>query len=348
MTNENFNLRSFIDESVLTLSNPKKYFSEMPVSGGYKDPLLKAIIYGAISGILIFIWSLLHINGGGFSFFNTGIRILIPVWYLIGSILALMICSGLLILASTICNGKTDFEHSLRVSASLMVLMPVSTLLDLSHALGHGFGSLISLMINLYGLFLLYHALISSLGGKEKPAKILVIILAALLALSLLLGFMGKRAFDNNGYDFSSRDKTEESVLRMQERMMQKAVDYAEKYGDEELANELSEGLEEMNRSREGYEIEMANGDRYDSPSNYDILSAVSSLDKENDYIILKNGKDYLQAAGAEKGYTVEYREDGNDYRATSEVSREVLVIILYAYISGEDDWNAMLSWEEF
>ena len=61
MSNENFDFNAFIQESKEVLVNPKSYFSTMKTSGGMTEPLIKAVIYGAIAGAIAFLWSLLRL-----------------------------------------------------------------------------------------------------------------------------------------------------------------------------------------------------------------------------------------------------------------------------------------------
>ena len=62
MSDSNFDFSLFVSESQDVLMNPKSYFSTMKTSGGITEPLVKAVIYGAIAGAISFIWSLLRIG----------------------------------------------------------------------------------------------------------------------------------------------------------------------------------------------------------------------------------------------------------------------------------------------
>ena len=59
MSSETFNFNQFIKDSIASLTNPKEYFSAMKVDGGLGVPVVKALIYGSITGVISFIWSLL-------------------------------------------------------------------------------------------------------------------------------------------------------------------------------------------------------------------------------------------------------------------------------------------------
>jgi hypothetical protein len=62
MSDSTFDFNVFIKESIDVLVNPKSYFSTMKTTGGMSEPLIKAVIYGAIAGAIAFIWSLLNLG----------------------------------------------------------------------------------------------------------------------------------------------------------------------------------------------------------------------------------------------------------------------------------------------
>src|SRR5450759_826182 len=126
MNNGTFDFNEFIKESKDVLVNPKSYFSTMKTSGGMTEPLIKAVIYGAIAGVIAFIWSLLNIGAMGGSMFGGGFGIMILIWKIIGSIIGLFIGAVILLVISSICKGNAGFEANLRVTAAVMVVMPIS------------------------------------------------------------------------------------------------------------------------------------------------------------------------------------------------------------------------------
>ena len=95
-------------------------------------------------------------------------------------LIGLFIGGVILLIVSAICGGNTNFEANVRVTAALMVLSPISALLSFTSGINLWLGGLISLAVSLYGLYLLYHALVNALKGKEGTAKVITIVLAAL------------------------------------------------------------------------------------------------------------------------------------------------------------------------
>ena len=183
-----FDFNAFIKESKETLVNPKAYFSTMKTSGGWTEPLIKAVIYGAVAGLIAFLWNLLGIGGIKAGMFGGAIGAMALVWSIVGAVIGLFIGAVILLIVSSICKGNSDFEANARVVAATMVIMPVSALLGFTAGINSWFGMLVSLCVSLYSIFLLYHGLVEALKAKPETAKIVMYVLAALLVLFMLLG----------------------------------------------------------------------------------------------------------------------------------------------------------------
>jgi hypothetical protein len=205
MSEGTFDLNLFIKESKDVLLNPKSYFSTMKTSGGMTEPLIKAVIYGAIAGAITFLLSLLKLTTLG----GSAIGIMAFIWSIIVALIGLFIGGAILLVISSICKGSTDFEANVRVTASLMVMMPINALLGFSGHLNLYFGVIISLIISLYSLWMLYNGLVQALKTNPETSKIVSYILAALVVLVLLLGIGAKRRAAQFMKDFNNTDVKE-------------------------------------------------------------------------------------------------------------------------------------------
>jgi hypothetical protein len=163
MDNGTFDFNLFVKESKETLLNPKSYFSTMKISGGITEPLIKAVIYGAVSGVLYFLWGLVGLGTAVGGLFGGAVGIMLFIWAIIGAVIGLFIGGVVMLILSSICKGNTDFEANVRVTASLMVVMPISALFGFTMGLNLYLGLIIGLVIKLLGLWLMYHALIEAL-----------------------------------------------------------------------------------------------------------------------------------------------------------------------------------------
>ena len=209
MSNSTFDVNALIKESKDVLVNPKTYFSTMKTTGGIAEPLIKAVIYGAVAGIIAFIWSLLKIGGTTMGIFGGAVGVVAIVWYLIAAIIGLFIGAVILLVISAICKGSTDFEANVRVTASVMVIMPISALLGFITGLNLTAGSIVGLIVNLFALYLLYHGLVEALKANQGTTKIVMYVLAALLVLFLLLGLGAKNRASKFIKDFNNEDLKE-------------------------------------------------------------------------------------------------------------------------------------------
>jgi hypothetical protein len=181
----------------------------MKTTGGIAEPLIKAVIYGAVAGIIAFIWSLMKIGGGTLGLFGGAVGVMAIIWYLIIAIIGLFVGAVILLVISAICKGSTDFEANVRVTAAVMVIMPISALLGFIAGLNLTAGSIIGLVVNLFALYLLYHGLIQALKANPGTTKIVMYVLAALLVLFFLLGLGAKNRASKFMKDFDSKDLKE-------------------------------------------------------------------------------------------------------------------------------------------
>ena len=207
MSDGTFDVNAFIQESKDILVNPKAYFSTMKTSGGLTEPLIKAVLYGAIAGAISFIWSLLKI--GAMTGFGGAIGIMVFIWSIIGAIIGLFIGAVILLVISSICKGSTDFEANLRVTAALMVMMPINALLGFAGHLNLYFGVIVSIAISLYALWMLYNGLVEALKSNPETTKIVSYILVAIIVLFMLLGIGAKRRANQFMNEFNNKDVKE-------------------------------------------------------------------------------------------------------------------------------------------
>ncbi len=191
MSNESINFNKILKDSRETLLNPKAYFASMPLTGGFVEPLIKAAIYGAIAGLFSFLWSVLGFSAVGASFLGGAVGIMSLIWSIIAAIIGLFIGGVIMLVISAICGGNTDFEANVRVSASLMVVYPINAILAFFYGINYTLGGVVGLFVSIFAIYLLYHAVIQALKGKESSMKIVAIVL---LVLSLIGFFGGQRA----------------------------------------------------------------------------------------------------------------------------------------------------------
>jgi hypothetical protein len=206
MSNGTFDLNAFLQESKDTLLNPKSYFSTMKTTGGMTEPLIKAVIYGAAGGAILFLWSILRLSPLGGGLLGGGFGFTILITYIIGAIIGLFIGGVILMIISSICKGSTDFEANVRVTAALMVMMPVNALLAFTGHFSIYFGLILGLAVSIYSVWLLYNALIESLKSKPETTKIVMYIIIALIVIFSIVGLGAKKRANEFMKEFNTTE----------------------------------------------------------------------------------------------------------------------------------------------
>jgi hypothetical protein len=209
MSDSTFDFNLFIKESKDVLVNPKSYFSTMKTTGGMTEPLIKAVLYGAIAGALTFIWSLLRIGAMTGGLFGGAIGIMAFIWAIIFAIIGLFIGAVILLVISSICKGNTDFEANVRVTAAVMVLMPIRSLFGFAGHFSIYLGVIIALVIGIYSIWLLYNGLVEALKSTPETAKIVSYVLVAFVVIFTLIGVGTARRARQFMNEFNNKDMKE-------------------------------------------------------------------------------------------------------------------------------------------
>jgi hypothetical protein len=196
MNDGNFDFNEFVRESKDVLVNPA-YFSTMKTQGGLAEPLIKAVIYGAIAGLFTFIWSVLNIGPVTGGLFGGAIGIMAFIKAVIGAVIGLFIGGVIVLVLSAICKGSTDFEANVRVTAAVMVIMPLNALLGFTSGINFYLGAFIGLAVNIFALWIVYKGMVQALKTNPDTSKIVLYILVAVFVLFMLIGFGTRRRMNN-------------------------------------------------------------------------------------------------------------------------------------------------------
>jgi hypothetical protein len=250
--NKTFDFQLFVAESKEALLNPQEYFAKVKLDGGYIEPIIKALIYGAIGGFISQLWLLFHLNvaiGGLFGSsvgFSIGGAILGIFWGAVFGVIGAFIGGVIILIISSICNGNNDYEANFRIVVALMVIYPISAFVAVFSALALWIGTLASLAVSLYSLYMLYFAITLALKGKEQTARTIGYVLAAILAFFMLIGLLlgfGARTVSNYGV---SRYEKELNKLEKMAKEFEKSADSYEKDLEKMLEDLESDDDEEV------------------------------------------------------------------------------------------------------
>jgi hypothetical protein len=204
MSDTSFDVNAFIAESKSILVNPKSYFSTMKTSGGMTEPLIKAVVYGAVAGAFTFLWYILRLGAMSGGIFGGAVGITALFTTIIAAIIGLFIGAVILLVISSICKGSTDFEANMRVTAACMVVMPVSAFLGFISHFSFFLGEIISVLIGLYSIWLFYNGLVEALKANRETSRIVSYVFVAIMVVYMLISFSAVRKFkDLNSFDTS-------------------------------------------------------------------------------------------------------------------------------------------------
>lgn len=156
--------------------NPKRYFTKIVADGNLDESMLKAFMYGLIGGCLVLGLRLL---GGATITIGAVFTAIIIVPVL--AVALLFIMGGLMMLVSEITGGERDWEIAIKGLASVFFIYPVILVLN---ALAFNCTSIwiISLLVDIYILFLFYNISVYCMRGKKSNVIIVIGILALFMA----------------------------------------------------------------------------------------------------------------------------------------------------------------------
>jgi hypothetical protein len=227
MANEGFNLNRLYSDSKKALFQPKDYFSSLPVEGGIGEPIIKALVYGVVAGFFVLLWSLFNVTGYTGGMFGGMVGIGGFFWSIIAAVIGVFIGGLIILIVSAICGGNTDFEPNVRVAAAIMVLFPINAFLGFFDGISHTLGSIITLLVNLYGVYMLYLAVTGVLRAKEQTTRIVSYVLAGLMVLFLIIGLATRSAVER------ATGLNEKRIQEMIEKQQKELEDIEEELEDE-------------------------------------------------------------------------------------------------------------------
>lgn len=220
MTEKFFNFQKFLEETKSSLLKPADYFEAMPRYGGIVEPVIKSLIYAFVASLITFLWGVILPTasfGAMGGIIGGSVNIGGSILYIFYSLAGLFIGGAIVLVLSSICNGNTNYETNVRVTASLMVLSPIYALVGFLSWASLWLGSIAGLAVFLYGFWMLYHALVKALGAKEGPAKMLTVVLAVIPTLVILSTLICARIVLHKSHEpgINTPSSVEEDVMKV-------------------------------------------------------------------------------------------------------------------------------------
>ena len=130
MKHNEINFAEMPQTAIDVLTKPAEFFKSMPKAGGFLEPLIFAVIMGLITGIIQAILSVVGLGpagsyGAGMAA-GFGAIIFMPIAVAIGSFIG----AAILFVIWKFMGSQEDYETAYRCGAYLMVLAPITTILN--------------------------------------------------------------------------------------------------------------------------------------------------------------------------------------------------------------------------
>lgn len=163
--------------------NPRRFFSKIVADGDIEESMLKAFIYGLLGGLAVLGIKLI---GGATITINSVFTavVIVPVI----AVALLFIGGGLLMLVSEMTGGERDWEIAIKGLASIFFIYPVILVLN---AVAFNCLSMwiISIIGDLYVLFLFYNIALYCMRGRRAAVIVVVGIFAIFMVTVYLTNY---------------------------------------------------------------------------------------------------------------------------------------------------------------
>ena len=148
--------------------NPRRYFTKIVADGNMEESMFRAFLYGLLGGVLVLLIGLI----GGATITVGSIFtaiIIVPVL----AVALLFVFGGLMMLISEITGGERDWEIAIKGLASVFFIYPLVLVLN---ALAFNCTSMwtISILVDLYVLFLFYNIAVYCMRGKKSNVLVVI------------------------------------------------------------------------------------------------------------------------------------------------------------------------------
>lgn len=219
------------------LTKPADFYASVRTASGLGAPLVFAVVMGLVSGVITAVFATIGLGaaagamGGAFGAGMGVVSILLsPIFAVIGCFVG----GAIVHVISMIAGGRGTFEQSVRVAGYASAVMPIGAVL--------GFVPLLNVLPNLYGLYLVALGLVAIHAADRKRTFASVAVLAALVVLMSIMGWLAGRAMQQVGQDMEGRFGPGSEF----QREMQKAQLEAQR-----AAEQMQRAAEDLRRQQE-------------------------------------------------------------------------------------------------
>ncbi len=174
----NFEWLSFWNNLKICFTKPNEYAEKIPLSGGYRNPIIFfLVIFGVSSFIGLIIQSIINKNVSQFFIGISQIVLSLPF-----ALLSLFLLTGIFYGIAKLLGGKGSFEESVRAGS-------YSTLPFILAAIPY-----VSYVMDIFYIYILVISFAKAQKySKMKSSLTIIPVLAVLLVLGVVVGFIGKQ-----------------------------------------------------------------------------------------------------------------------------------------------------------
>jgi hypothetical protein len=133
----------------------------------------------------------------GAGYIGEAVGLLAFLKIIFAAVAGLLIAAFVLLIISSICKGNTGYEANLRVTASVMAIVPVYAVFSISWAVNLYFGAVTSVLVFIYFLWILYHGMVYSLRCKPENARIVGYVLTGMMIILLFFNIRASSSQDD-------------------------------------------------------------------------------------------------------------------------------------------------------
>ena len=178
---EKFDISTVINDAKKVITDPGKFYSEMPTTGGFTNPLIFLLVMGALAGLIMGVLGIVGLGRASMPGASALAGIIVfPIAMLIGGFIA----AGVMYVIWKLLGSEKDYETAYRCIAYGSAIAPVMAVIAIIPYLG-------GIIHTLWGAFLMYTASIHVHAIKAETAKIAFAILAV---IGVLWGVSSERA----------------------------------------------------------------------------------------------------------------------------------------------------------
>ncbi len=103
--------------------------------------------------------------------------------------------------------------------------------------------------------------------------------------------------------------------------------------------------ISEEKKKNYTFSTEMADGTILKKVTEQVITDCINKLNDDNFFLILNRDEGFMQSAYSEKGFTIQYKENGKQFEVKEYLSKENTIKIFKDYFNGDDKWKENIKW---